>query len=87
MNISVLFVLRFYLFTREGERETERQAEGEAGSMQGAQRGTQSPVSRITPWGEGGAKPLSHGAAHKCFIPSRYSNIAEIKAQTYQHHH
>ena len=28
--------------------------------MQGAQRWTQSQVSRIKPWAEGGAKPLSH---------------------------
>ena len=47
-----------YLFMIEGERE--REAEGEAGSMQGAWHGTQSQVSRITPWAEGGAKPLSH---------------------------
>ena len=38
------------------EKEAETQAEGEAGSMQGARRGTQSWVSRITPWAEGGAK-------------------------------
>ena len=41
-------------------RERERVAEGEAGSMQGAQRGTLSQVSRIRPWAEGDAKPLSH---------------------------
>ena len=45
---------------REREREAETQAEGEAGSMQGAQRGTRSRDSRITPWAEGDAKPLSH---------------------------
>ena len=45
---------------REREGEAETQAEGEAGSMQGARRGTQSQVSRIRPWAEGGAKPLSH---------------------------
>ena len=45
---------------REREREAETQAEREAGSMQGARRGTRSWVSRITPWTEGGAKPLSH---------------------------
>ena len=44
----------------EREREAETQAEGEAGSMQGAGCGTPSRVSRITPWAEGGAKPLSH---------------------------
>ena len=46
---------------REGEAETG--AEGEAGSMEGAQCGTRSRVSRIMPWAEGGAKPLSHQAA------------------------
>ena len=45
---------------REREREAETQAEGEAGSMQGARRGTRSQDSRIRPWAEGGAKPLSH---------------------------
>ena len=60
------FFLRFYLFIHERhthaerERETETQAEGEAGVTQGARRGTQSQVSRIRPWAEGGAKPLSH---------------------------
>ena len=48
----------------EREREAETQAEREAGSMQGARCGTrcgtQSQDSRITPWAEGGAKPLSH---------------------------
>ena len=44
----------------EREIEAETQAEGEAGSMQGACRGTGCPVSRITPWPAGGAKPLSH---------------------------
>ena len=45
---------------RETEREAETQAEGEAGSMQGTLCGTRSGVSRITPWAEGGAKPLGH---------------------------
>ena len=45
---------------REREREAETQEEGEAGSMQGAQHRTPSRVSKITPWAEGGAKPLSH---------------------------
>ena len=54
---------------REREREAETQAEGEAGSMQGAQRGTRSRVSRIIPWAEGGAKPLSHpGCPHQDFL-------------------
>ena len=46
------------------EREAETQAEGEAGSMQGARYGTRSRVSRITPWAEGHAKPLTTQAAH-----------------------
>ena len=45
---------------RERERGAETQAEGEARSMQRARRGTRSYVSRITPWAEGDAKPLSH---------------------------
>ena len=45
---------------RDREREAETQAEGEAGSTQRAQCGTQSLVSRIRPWAEGSAKPLSH---------------------------
>ena len=50
---------------RDTEREAETQAEGEAGSMQGARRGTGFQVSRIMPWAEGGAKPLSHlGCPH-----------------------
>ena len=57
LNYSFFF-LRFYLL--ETERERDRQAEGEAGSMQGAQCGTRSGDSRIRPWAEGGAKPLSH---------------------------
>ena len=44
----------------EREKEAETPAEGEAGSMQGARCGTRYRVSRITPWAEGGAKPLSH---------------------------
>ena len=60
----VFVFLTFSLFIherhREIEREAETQAEGEAGSTQGARCGTQSRVSRITPWAEGGAKPLSH---------------------------
>ena len=54
---------------REREREAETQAEGEAGSMQRARRGTRSRVSRITPWAEGGAKPLCHrGCPLKLFF-------------------
>ena len=45
---------------RKVERKAETQAEEDAGSMQGAPRGTRSRVSRIMPWAEGSAKPLSH---------------------------
>ena len=44
----------------EREREAETRAEGEAGPMQGAWCGTWSRDSRITPWAEGSAKPMSH---------------------------
>ena len=52
---------------RETERKAETQAEEEAGSMQGALLGTQSRVSRVTPWTEGGAKLLSHPGC-SCFL-------------------
>ena len=54
------FFLRLFIHKRHREREAETQAEGEAGSTQGAGCGTPSWVSRIKPWAEGGAKPLSH---------------------------
>ena len=62
MVIFIYIFLRFYLFIheRQREREAEIQAAREAGSSQGAQRGTGAPVYRVTPWDEGGAKPLSH---------------------------
>ena len=61
---------------RDTEREAETQAEGEAGSMQGAGRGTLSWVSRIRPWAEGGAKPLSHpGPPQISFILMQYSCV------------
>ena len=49
------------LFERERERErlAETQAEGEADSIQ-PDMGLDPGVSRIRPWAEGGAKPLSH---------------------------
>ena len=64
------FFLRFYLFIHERhrEREAETQAEGEAGSMQGARCGTRPRVSRITPWAEGSAKPLSHPGIPNIFL-------------------
>ena len=66
---KILFIYSWETHTeREREREAETQAEGEAGPMQGARRGTRSRVSRITPWAEGGAKPLSHpGCPPKLF--------------------
>ena len=65
--LNFIFIKYFiYLFMRD--REAETQAEGEAGSMQGARHGTLPWVSRITPWAEGGAKPLSHLAAPSLLI-------------------
>ena len=61
---SVFFFLFFkILFIYSWQRETE--TETQAGSMQGNWRGTQSRVSRIRPWAEGGAKPLSHPGCPK----------------------
>ena len=51
------------------EGETGTWAEGEAGSLWGTQGGTQSWVSRITSWAEGGTKPLSHpGCSYSSFL-------------------
>ena len=58
--LKILFI---YSWETQRERGAETLAEGEAGSMQGAQPGTWSRVSRITPWAEGGTKPLSNPAA------------------------
>ena len=56
-----VFSLRFYLFTHERQREkqTHRQREKQAPCWE-PDSGTRSWVSRIMPWAEGGAKPLSH---------------------------
>ena len=78
--MASLFFLRFYLFIHERpterEREAETQAEGEAGSMQGARRGIQFQISRIRPWAEGGAKPLSHPGSptFPFFVMDPYAN-------------
>ena len=53
---------------RDTEREAETQAGGEAGSVQGAQRGIRFRVSRIRPWAEGGAKPLSPPGLPESFV-------------------
>ena len=55
--LNILFIHERH---REREREAETQAEGEAGSMQGAWCGTRSRDPGVTPWAEGGTKPLSH---------------------------
>ena len=65
-----------YLFMKE--REAETQAEGEAGSMQGAQCGTRSRVSRITPWAEGGAKPLHHPGPPATYISDEAAEDLQI---------
>ena len=79
---SYFFFSRFYLFIheRQREREAETQAEGEAGSMQGAWRGTRSRVSRIRPWAEGGAKPLSHPGC-----PSTGTSVFTVRASYLGH--
>ena len=61
---------------RDTEREAKTHAEGEAGSMQGAPCGTRSQVSRITPWAEGGAKPLEPPGLPMCaFFKKQISSL------------
>ena len=50
---------------RDTQRKRQRHRQRE--KQQGAQHGTQSRVSRITPWAEGGAKSLSHPGCPKSF--------------------
>ena len=64
----VLFFLKILLIYSKTQREGQRHRQGEAGSMQGARCGTRSRVSRIRPWVEGGAKPLSHWAVYPIFV-------------------
>ena len=58
-NLFFFFLKILFMYSRvtQTEREAETQAEGEAGSINGVRLG---PVSRVTPWIEGGAKPLRH---------------------------
>ena len=50
--------------------------------MQGARRGTQSRVSRIRPWAEGGTKPLSYrGCPGGSFLRS-LEPMAELDVMT-----
>ena len=70
MTLIFFFKILFiYSWETQKEREAETQAEGDTGSMQGARCGTRSRVSRIRPWAEGGAKPLS---------PPRLPNISYL---------
>ena len=60
--------------------ESETQAEGEAGSMQGARRGTRFRVSRITPWAEGGTKPLNPpGCPRLAFFYKMCPNVTDSR--------
>ena len=72
LPFSFFFFFLIDLFMRDTERgaETQAQAEGEAGSTQGSRRGTRSGVSRITPWTEGGVKPLGHRGCPTSTFPS-----------------
>ena len=66
----------------EREREADTQGEGEAGSMRGAWCGTQSRVSRITPWAEGGAKRWATRAALAIMFYRRYSDLIHPRAES-----
>ena len=65
----------------EREKEAETQAEGEVGSRQGAQHGTRSRVSRVTPWAEGCAKPLSNpGCLHSTYYFSSGLDLTVLRS-------
>ena len=59
------------------DTETETQAEGEADSMQGALLGTPSRASRIMPWAEGGAKPLSYPGCPTSYLLRKIEKYLE----------
>ena len=69
---------------RDREREAETQAEGEAGSMQEVRHGTRSRVSRITPWAEGSAKPLSHLGCPVVVFKRRSPYLSETFAEIFR---
>ena len=54
---TILFIYLWETHTEGGGAETQREKQA---PCKGAWRGTRSQISRITPWEEGGAKPLSH---------------------------
>ena len=66
--LKSIFLKILFIYSWEREREAETQAERKAGSMLEAWYGTLSRVSRITPWAEGGTKPLSHPSCLKYFF-------------------
>ena len=77
---------------KDRAREAETQAEGEAGSMPEAPCGTQSRVSRVTPWAEGSAKPMSHpgcpaGSLMVKFSKDKFHIINDNSNKTPPHHH
>ena len=58
------------------------QIEGEAGSMQEARHGTPSRVSRIMPWTEVCAKPLSYpGCPHKYYLYNPTKSPSALSAR------
>ena len=75
-----LFYFFKILFIHERHQET--QAEGEAGSMQGPWHGTRSQVSRIRPWAENSAKPLSHWAAQYSVYFKKGRVVFEIDSKS-----
>ena len=84
LDVQILLLLHlFFFFSKDciylfmRNRDTERgrtQAEGGTGSasLQGAR------ISRIMPWAEGGAKPLSHPGCPKFFFREGHSVLLEI---------
>ena len=60
--MSIIFLKKIFIYSWDTQREKQRHRQREKqAACREPDGGTRSWVSRITPWVEGGAKPLSHG--------------------------
>uniref|UniRef100_A0A8C0M2Q6 Ig-like domain-containing protein n=1 Tax=Canis lupus familiaris TaxID=9615 RepID=A0A8C0M2Q6_CANLF len=81
--ILFFFSKRFYLFIHERPRERGRDTDRGRSRLHtpGARRGTRSRVSRITPWAEGGTKPLGHrGCPHVTILKGNSYRTRDLES-------